>query len=198
MTRTAALVLALLLPLSACSDPAPDVDGAPAPGATPSVVVVPTAPPTALATTAAGATLVLRGDGIALENGGNAVPIPFGTGTSVVVPALAAALGTEPEQRPVPCSQGQRTAVGANGFDLLFDGDRFVGWDDSTGSFVTDAGLKVGAARSDVRRTVPQAQFSQSDNGTVFTSPSGLGGFLDSDSESATVVGLTGGETCVA
>ena len=191
MNRTAALVLSCLLPLTACSGGG---DGGQTAAPSPTQAVLPTAAPSV----APGSTLVLAGDGLALVSGGSTVDLPFGSGTSVVVPALAATLGTAPEQRPVPCSQGERTAVGAEGFDLLFDGDRFVGWDDSTGRFETDRGLKVGDGRADVRRVVPGATFQATEQGTVFTSPGGLGGFLDSDSESATVVGLTGGETCVA
>lgn len=186
MTRTAALVLACLLPLSACSS---GDDGGPSAAPSPTQAVVPTAAPSV----GPGDVLVLRGDGLALGD----QRLPFGTGTSVVVPALAATLG-EPQQMPVECGQGQRTAVGTGGFDLLFDGDRFVGWDDSTGELQTERGLKVGSTRADVRRLVPGAEYSVGTLGAEFTSPSGLGGFLESDSESARVVGLTGGETCVA
>ena len=190
MTRTAALALACLLPLTACSG-GDDGSSDAAPG--PTQVVVPTAAPSV----AAGATLVLAGDGLALTSGGSTVDLPFGSGTSVVVPALAATLG-EPQQMSVECGQGQRTAVGTGGFDLLFDGDRFVGWDEAGSGLATESGLRVGSTRADVVAAVPGATFTQDTLGPEFTSPGGLGGVLDGTADTAKVVGLTGGETCVA
>ena len=80
---------------------------------------------------------------------------------------------------------------------MLFDGDRFVGWDESGGRtrpLATEEGLALGATRERVEAAVDGATFSAATLGPEFTSPGGLGGFLDG---AGRVVGLTGGETCV-
>ncbi len=92
-------------------------------------------------------TLVLRADGLALSDGiHEEAPLPFGTGTSVVVPALAADLG-EPGQEVRACPRGSRTEVTAPGLTVLFDGDRFVGWSATGTTLRTDDGLHVGSPR---------------------------------------------------
>lgn len=196
--RTTAAALLLLLPLAACSSD----DGGDDP-----VVAAPTsaAAPTAAAPTAAdsaapatAATIVLRADGITLRTATGDQAIRFGAGTGVVVPALAAALG-EPQQQSVACGQGARTDVGAKGFDVLFDGDRFVGWDESGAGLATEQGLKLGSTKADVQKAFPTATFTKSSLGDEFlVSEGGLAGFLDGAAPTSTVVGLTGGEACVA
>ncbi len=185
--------VALLLALSACGG------GSSTPVASsPGVAATEQAPPPEPEpTTASGATLVLRGDGLALRSGGSTVAIPFGSGTSIVAPALASALG-EPEQLTVECGQGPRTSLSSQGFDVLFDGERFVGWDESGAGLVADNGLRLGSTRADVVRALPDAMFSESTLGNEFASDGGLSGFLDGPTDAAVVVGLVGGEACVA
>ncbi|MCW2605885.1 MAG: hypothetical protein JWO60_578 [Frankiales bacterium] len=187
--------LALLLALTACGGASEEASPDTSAAAPSSATTAPSTPPTTAPTTEAGATLVLRKDGLALRSGSSTVAIPFGSGTSLVAPALASALG-EPEQKTVPCGQGPRTSLSSQGFDVLFDGERFVGWDESGAGLVTDDGLRIGSTRAEVVKALPDAEFSQTELGTEFASPGGLSGFLDGPSETASVVGLVGGEVC--
>ncbi|MCW2776900.1 MAG: hypothetical protein JWN17_625 [Frankiales bacterium] len=188
MTRRTAALLLCLLPLAACgTDDAVDPVGQASPTA---------AAPTSAATTGT-ATLVLLPDGIALQHDGTTEKIPFGSGTAIVAPALAATLG-EPKQQVVECGQGSRTDLGAGGFDVLFDGERFVGWDESGAGLVTDTGLKVGSTRAEVQQALPGVTFSKATLGDEFLgSQGGLAGFLDGAAPTSRVTGLTGGESCV-
>ena len=138
MTRAAALLLCLL-PLAACSG-----GGSDTPSAGP-----PRPPPRRPRRAGARPSLVLRGDGLTLVQRDQQTPLPFGTGTAVVVPALAAP-SDEPAQQTVECGQGGRTDLGADGFDVLFDGEHFVGWDESGGThaLMTEKGLTLGLDRA--------------------------------------------------
>ena len=142
-------------------------------------------------------TLLLRGDGLALRTPEGTSMIPFGSGTSVVAPALAASVG-EPRPEAVDCGQGTRQSLGVEGFYVLFDGDRFVGWDESSGALTTEDGLALGATKAQVQAALPDASFTTSTLGPEFTSSSGLGGVLDGDAATSLVLGLTAGESCAA
>ena len=122
--------------------------------------------------------------------------IPFGSGTAVVAPALAASIG-EPQPLAVECGQGVRDTLGVEGFDVIFNEDEFVGWDESSGALATEQGLMLGATRAQVQAALPDASFTTSTLGPEFTSSSGLGGFLDGEAPTSVLVGLTGGESCV-
>lgn len=192
MTRTAAALLVLGLVLTGCSDASPSSSTSAEPSA-------PAASPDAAGTQALArnGTLVLRGDGLALRTPEGTQMIPFGSGTSVVAPALAASLG-EPQPLAVTCGQGVvRDTLGVEGFDVLFDEDEFVGWDASGGTVSTEDGLAVGATRAEVQAALPDASFTTSTLGPEFTSSSGLAGFLDGEAPTSVVVGLTGGQACV-
>ena len=183
--RRTLLVLALLVPLAACSSDDGGSTAAPSPSGS------------AAATSAASAgTVVLRGDGLAVVTEQGTQQLPFGSPSSVVTPALESALG-EPEPLAVECGQGVRDTLGFDGFDVLFDEESFVGWDDSSGALATEDGLQLGATKAQVQQALPDAMFSVSTVGPEFTSPSGLGGFLDGEAPDSTLVGLTGGESCV-
>lgn len=184
--------LVLLLGVAACGGGGGTSQAGPGSAAATPASAVPSAAPT----TEAGATLVLRGDGLALQSGGSTVAIPFGSGTGVVAPALASTLG-EPQQMPVECGQGARTALSSQGFDVLFDGERFVGWDESGAGLVTDTGLRLGSTRADVVKALPKAEFSTTTLGEEFSDASGVAGFLDGPGATAKVTGLVGGESCV-
>lgn len=188
MTRTVAALLALGLVLTGCS-------GSSTPSSSPSAAA---ASPDAGSTQApvGQGTLVLRGDGLALRTPEGVQMIPFGSGTSVVAPALAASLG-EPQPLATECGQGVRDTLGVEGFDVLFDEDEFVGWDEASGRLATEDGLKIGSTRAQVQAALPDAAFTTATLGPEFSSSSGLGGFLDGEAPTSLVVGLTGGESCV-
>ncbi|MCW2605884.1 MAG: hypothetical protein JWO60_577 [Frankiales bacterium] len=172
----ALLVVALLLPLSGCGGGG----GATRPSSTPA------GPAPAL---------VLRGNGLALVTGDQTRELPFGSGMSDVVPAVTAALGA-PQPLAVRCPRGIRDTIGVDGFDVLFDGDRMVGWDDSGAGLPADGGLRLGSTRADVVRVLPGTTFRTTSLGLEFSSPTGLAGFLDGALPTSRVVGLTGGESC--
>ena len=142
-------------------------------------------------------TLLLRGDGLALRTSQGTSLIPFGSGTSVVAPALAASVG-EPRPRDVECDQGSRQSLGVDDFDVLFDSDRFVGWAESSGALATEEGLALGDTKAQVQAALPDASFMTSTLGPEFTSSSGLGGVLDGDAATSLVLGLAAGESCAA
>lgn len=180
---TLAATVALLAPLTACSSGDDEPVAAPS-SATPSAE-------------AQAGRLVLRGDGLAFVAGGETTMLPFGSGTSVVVPAIAASLG-EPQPLAVECGQGVRDTVGVNGFDVIFDEDKMVGWDESGAGLSTDKGVKLGTTKQQLQQLLPDATFETTTLGPEFRSPSGLGGFLEGETPQSIVVGLTGGESCVA
>ena len=183
-----ALIAVVLGALAGCSG-----SGSPPPAAAPSTGT----PPDASSTQApvGQGTLLLRGDGLALRTPTGTTMIPFGSGTSVVVPALAASVG-EPGPMAAECGQGERATLGVDGFDVLFDGDRFVGWDESSGALATEEGLALGSTRAQVQAALPDASFTTSTLGPEFSSSSGLGGVLDGEASTSLVLGLTGGESC--
>ncbi len=145
-----------------------------------------------------GADLVLQGDGLSLVQGDTPQPLPFATASAGSVrAALSAALGELTETAAVPCPQGPRTRVDVDGFSVLLDGDRFVGWTDAGApdrSLTTADGIGAGARLADLRSALPDAQVPA--GGTTWSSAGGLSGTLSGVDPAARVATISAGQTC--
>lgn len=193
MTRLPLLALALTTALSLTACGGGDDPTVAAPSGTDPAASAPAAPPVEPEPAGEGV-VVLRGDGLTVAGSEFAFG---GANLAQVRPALEAAFGGV-EVQEVPCPAGARTAVGSQGFDVLFDGETMVGWDESGGRGPATAdGLALGSTRADVEAALPDAEFTEDTLGPEFLSPTGLGGFLDGTQPTSVVVGLTGGEQCV-
>lgn len=145
--------------------------------------------------------LVLQGDGLGLLQGDSPQPLPFGsTGAQVVQQAVEDALGPVVVTPLADCAQGPRTALVVDGFTVLLDGDRFVGWTDAGApdrSLTTADGVGVGSRLADLQSALPDLQVAQAPPGVTFASATGLTGLLSAPDEAATVTAISGGQTCV-
>jgi hypothetical protein len=128
--------------------------------------------------------------------------LPFGTAAGTVRTAVTRLIGRLATQRRTDCEQGVRTSSTAGGLELLFRGDRFVGWTD-TGTpgrrLTTGDGIGVGI-------TVAALQDSGTDvtldplpgGGGEWTSvPGGLYGRTTSVAATGRVTLVSSGETCL-
>lgn len=145
--------------------------------------------------------LVLQGDGLGLLAADDSTaPLLFGAAPGGdVLQVVQTALG-EVATVPLTCPQGPRTGLDVDGFRVLLDGDRFVGWTDrgaADRSTTTADGIGVGSRLEDLQSAVPDAQVQQDGAGaTTFTSPGGLSGDLAGPDPAAALTSLSGGQTC--
>lgn len=146
--------------------------------------------------------LTLQGDGLGLLAADDSVaPLPFLTSSVAdVQQAVEDAIGPVTELPLPACPQGPRTALQVDGFTVLLDGDRFVGWTDVGApdrSVTTAEGIGVGSRLSELRSAVPDAQVGpDAGAATTFTSAGGLSGGLSGVDPAATVTSLSAGQTC--
>ena len=128
--------------------------------------------------------------------------LPFGTAAGTVRTVVTRLIGRLATTRRTDCEQGLRTSSAAGGLELLFRGDRFVGWTD-TGTpgrrLTTGDGIRVGI-------TVAALQDSGTDvtldplpgGGGEWTSvPGGLYGRTTSVAATGRVTLVSSGETCL-
>lgn len=144
--------------------------------------------------------LVLAADGLDLAAPGAALRrLPFRqTGSPVVRAAVEAALGLGERTELAGCGQGRRAAYVFDGFRVLLDGDRFVGWTEQGApgrALATAQGLGLQSSLAELRAVLPDVEVVEGRVGTEW-SGSGLSGRLDGPEGG--VVEISGGETCVA
>jgi hypothetical protein len=144
---------------------------------------------------------VLQPDGVGVAVGDATIrQLPFaGTPAARVRTAVAAALGPLTLTRLPECGQGARTSAGRQGFSLLLDGARFVGWTDqgAPGRRLTTAdGIGVGSTLAALRRSLGTVEVTAGSLGAEWTAAGGLSGVLDGTSAGSRVTVISAGETC--
>lgn len=143
--------------------------------------------------------VALEGEGVRLVDmsSGTARPIAFGTGIDQVEASLAAAFGAPPSERGVnaECGAGPILHVQwPNGFVLLAQDGRFLGWEARASGPTTMDGIGVGSTRAEIEQS-RRIEIEQSTLGTEFRS-GGLGGLLEGEGAQARVGTLWAGLTC--
>jgi len=143
--------------------------------------------------------LVLEVDGLGVAVGASIRHLPFGTPRSAVSAALTATLGELRVSRLTECGQGARTQLDRQGFSVLLQGTRFVGWTDagSAGRHLTTAdGVGVGSTLGQVRAQYPGVSVTTGTLGPEFSSPRGLSGLTTAASSAGKVTTIYAGESC--
>jgi hypothetical protein len=145
--------------------------------------------------------VTLETDGLLIATGTQpAKHYALGSSDVAVRAALASALGgaltvtTSPE-----CGQGPRTAADRDGFSILIDGTKFVGWVDQGAPrrhLTTRRGLGIGSTLTQVRLLLSGVTVSNATLGPEFVTGSGLGGLLTGTSNNSTITTIYAGETC--
>ena len=125
--------------------------------------------------------------------------LPFGTPRAAMSAALTATLGELRVSRLTECGQGARTQLDRQGFSVLLQGTRFVGWTDagSAGRHLTTAdGVGVGSTLGQVRAQYPGVSVTTGTLGPEFSSPRGLSGLTTTASSAGKVTTIYAGESC--
>jgi hypothetical protein len=128
--------------------------------------------------------------------------LPFGTAAATVRGAVTRLLGPLRTSRRTDCAQGTRTSSSTHGFELLFDGSRFVGWTDTGTSgrhLTTGDGIGVGVTVAAIEHSGTPVTLRRLDGGTAAWSsgPGGLDGRATSTSPRGRVTMISSGETCL-
>jgi hypothetical protein len=193
--RTSLLVLALGLaacgPRNPAANTANAAAGAPANGAAAGNAAA--TPPQA-----GQPSVALDGEGLRLVSGGSARALPFGTPKAQTIAALTGALGGPATEQGTneECPAGPvGYATWQGNLNVVFDEDRFVGWD-SRGGLTTMNGIGVGSTRAELEAAF-DPEIAQSSLGTEF-SAAGMGGVLESPAPTARITSLWAGTTCIA
>lgn len=144
--------------------------------------------------------LVLEGDRLGFFVGGAAIrQVPFGSPATVVRTALRATLGPLRTTALASCGQGPRTAASYDGFSVLLNGDRFVGWTDEgrSGRRLTTAnGVGVGSTLAMLRRSLGTVAVTTGSLGAEWIAAGGLSGVLTGRESTSRITVISGGETC--
>ena len=192
----------LVLLLAACSA---EPDGAAA--GNDAKVEAGTAPPPASSATpanaaapAAGASLVIDGQGLALIGGepASARPLRFGTPREQVLAALAFRGAPSESGRLEECGAGPLDyASWADGLTLHFQDGGFAGWAvrGRGAQAASSNGIRIGSSRAELERA-GGANIFESSLGTEFEG-GGLAGVLDGSGKSARITHLWAGASCV-
>ena len=208
MRRELPLLVGLLLLCAGCGGSS----GAAAPAVSP-----PVSPPAAAPSASAEASpspspspsvpdakpvLVLEPDGLGVLVGESSIRhLPFETTTAAqVTTAVETVLGPGEAQDMPECGQGPRRDYRTQGFDLLFDGTRFVGWLDAgaPGRSLSSAdGVGVGITLAKLKQLRPKVQVTEDTLGPEFgEEPTGISGFLSGTTPTSRVTKVYAGETC--
>jgi len=142
--------------------------------------------------------LVLEVGGLGVVAGSSVRHLPFGTSRASVSTALTTTLGELKVTRLEECGQGARTQLDRQGFSVLLQGTRFVGWTDAGGPdrhLTTVDGIGVGSTLGQVRAQYPGVQVLTGTLGPEFTS-TGLSGLVTATTAAAKVTTIYAGETC--
>lgn len=145
--------------------------------------------------------LLLEGTGLGLlAEDGSVAPLAFGsTPLEAVRVAVEDVVGP---LTPVPlpdCAQGARTALAAEGFALLVEGDLFAGWTETGAAdrqLTTADGVGLGSSLEEVQSALPDVQVAPGPAGGLWSSATGLSGTLTGTDPAAQVTALSGGQTC--
>lgn len=132
---------------------------------------------------------------------GSTRPLPFGTEIEQTVKAVTNQLG-EPRDRSVnpECGAGPLTFVSwANGLNLLFAENQFVGWSVNdrvaiANQLTTMAGVGIGSTRAELSEAY-NATFQETSLGYEFTADD-LYGILSSSAPNAQITALWAGTSC--
>jgi hypothetical protein len=134
--------------------------------------------------------------------GGNA--LVFGAPAFQVRSYLERALLDPTKEDQQDCPPGPLTAIAWPDLTVyLNDADELVGWYTTAPTLVTDAGIHVGSARTEVEAAYPGAQITETTLGTELWAPlegqgdvAGLSGVFDPGT--STLTALWSGATCLA
>jgi hypothetical protein len=184
---------------SASAGPSGSASATSTPTPRPSRVPPPVSRPIDSIPQGSGDTVVLRGDGLALASGTSIRLVPFGSSVSTITTALAATLGKGKTSAQPECGQGPRTQVDYNGFTVLLDGAKFVGWTESGSAerdLATADEIALQVTLAEVRQAFPKAKVSNGSLGPEFFVAGGVSGLLDGTAPQSRVTLLYGGETC--
>jgi len=144
--------------------------------------------------------LILEPDGLGVLVGAASIRhVPFGTDVSTVRTVATGTLGGLATTKQSECGQGPRTQLAAQGFSMLVDGSKFVGWFDSGQSaprLTTGTGLGVGSTLAQVKASLAGVRVATDTLGPEWTTESGLNGLLDGTSPTSKVTGIYAGESC--
>jgi hypothetical protein len=146
--------------------------------------------------------LVLEPDGIGLLVGASSIRhLPFETTTAAqAMSALDLTLGKGKAQDLPDCGQGPRRSYLTEGFQLLFDGTKFVGWFDggAPGRTLTSAdGVGIGITLDRLKALRPHVQVIEDTLGPEFgEEPTGISGFLNGTASTSRVTKVYAGESC--
>jgi hypothetical protein len=198
------LIALTALALAGCREDAPTNAIDPVANATavvPSIVGQPAN--NAAAPTATKALLNLAPDGLSLVDpqSGSARMITFETPRAATMTALQAVLGGPlPGKDRIECPVGPLlSAIFANGLEVYFQDDKFVGWDVNPGSggLATAAGIGIGSTRRELEDVLAITVDPDSSLGVHFMAGS-LMGILSSTAPSGKIEALWAGATCIA
>jgi hypothetical protein len=145
--------------------------------------------------------LLLEPDGLGVLTGGSSIRhLPFGTDAETVTRTLTATLGPVTRTTLPECGQGPRTQLGSDGFTVLVDGSRIVGWTDDGRSrprLTTAAGIGVGSTLAAVRDVIADVEVSTDTLGPEwFSAATTMGGLLDGTAAGSRITLVYAGETC--
>ena len=193
--RSAALVLSLVL--VGCGAADEDGTSAPAPTSSPSSTA------SAAASPQSATSLVLFGDGLGVKSTGGVVRLAFGTPGSAAQQAVADVFGPDTPTTNEECGGGPLVIYGDDGFQVLLDGQTFVGWvaDERVPAAKAAGpdGTAVGMTLGELRSLHPDVTVVESTLGqelALARTETSVGGFLEGEAGAGTVTGLYAGLTC--
>jgi hypothetical protein len=167
---------------------------------TPSPTAYPVASPTTSPTTTAATApvLILEPDGLGVLVGSSSIRhFPFATTTATDIKAIVARVLGAGKTTPLPeCGQGSRTSFQVQRFQLLLDGQRFVGWTNqgTPGHPLSSAnGIRLGITLAKLK-TLEKVTLNEESLGAEFGGS--FSGFLSGTKSSSLVTALYAGETC--
>jgi hypothetical protein len=145
--------------------------------------------------------LVLEGTGLGLlAEDGSVAPLPFASTTPDALRLAVEDTVGPLTAGPLPdCAQGPRTALTAEGLQLLFDADLFAGWTETGAAdrlLTTVDGVGLGSTLEELQSALPDVQVAAGAAGGVWSSATGLSGTLTGTDPAAQVTSLSGGQTC--
>ena len=128
--------------------------------------------------------------------GGATRPLPFGRAAAETVAALQRTGRAEPRRSTNPeCGAGPLAfADWPDGFQLVFQDDRFVGWSTRQVGLQTMSGVGVGSTRAQLEAAY-KVTVEETTLGQEFQA-GGLGGLLSGPGPDARITNLWAGITC--
>jgi hypothetical protein len=144
-------------------------------------------------------TVVLQSDGLGLlgPTGSNRMQLFGEADPQVLRDALTRAIGPGTPSDQPDCGPAV-TSVSYGGFQVLFDGGRFVGWylADPGPDFDTVLGLGTGSTLAELRADLRPFEVTQTSIGREW-SGGGLSGLLEGEGEGARAIAVWAGNVCL-